>query len=1275
MRTLSDPHFMSSFPIKIGLLSFGFASVMGFVFSNPTGENVTAGSASFDRSGNTLTILQSTDKLITNWQDFSIQSNELTKFIQPSSSSASLNRVISGNPSSILGNLEANGKVYLINPNGIVVGSGANINCNSFIASTLDLKDNEFLAGGEMTFSGNSTASIMNLGKITASGGNVFLMARQVQNQGEIHADQGNVGLGAGTEILLQESGNERMYVKAGEVTNGTGVDQQGVISAIRTELKSAGSVYTLAINAGGRIDATQVEKIGGEVYLRAPGGKIKQTGTIDARGAAQGGKVVMEASQIAVGGAVDVSSGEKGGTIYVGGGFQGNDSTIQNAQQVKIVTGALLKANGGNGNVVVWSDGTTEFYGSLQATGANAEISGKNNLIYDGQLDLGGIGKLLLDPQTLDINSAGVGTNRTLAADLDQFTDFPAETSYMTPTQLLTLLSAANVTLQANTDITFSSSLDASASMYLNKNLTVNAGRRVTLNSNVAVTLNGGSFIATINDSGAQAAQRTAGDAFFQMSGGSSITTNGGNVSVNVGNYGASTSGGIVIGNGATTSTISSGNGSISLTGYGNASNNFGVFLNKGTVQSSGGDISLTGTGYSGTSSSFTYGTLIQASSSVSSVNGNITIRGTSQATGNNEAGLTMASGAQILATGTGNINLIGSGSATAGTVAGTGNGSYGLYLVDSGGSNTKISAVNGNITMNGTAGAGISSGVEFANDFRINSSGSGVISLTGTGNSSGIGINATGVGQITSTGSGAITLEGNSGSGNASFTYGTIFQSGFRLSTVDGNITVNGTSAATNTFEAGVVVASAAQILSTGAGTITLNGTGSSSGTTGNYGIWMVGGTTKISSVSGAIGLNGTGRGSGGGNNGMVIQSTSTVASTGSATITLSGSGAGTAAGIVTTVGSNVIGGASATGDITLISNTATAGNDSISLANLNIQTSGKVNLQPLNNSTTIGVNTGATGDFNLSSTDLATIQSGNSGIYIGKSTGTGAVDLRATTWTDGVTVLNTGTGASGITVNGAQTASANKNIVLATTGTFSNAVGAGALSVSGTGKWLIYVPTAAGSGITVNGATPSATLNGLSSKYLYNGTYATLAPGSITQTGNRYVFGTAATLTFQANNAEKFYGDVNPAFTSTFVSGLLGSDTLANAFQGTLGATSTASTPLSPIQLNLGSGASDLNYKFNFVDGTLKTIFDVTKSPELNKVIDSNSGKLVEGIVKDVFPQNKLNLIGSNKLELAELQKGGVEVFLGEDSKEEKLEANQIFKRWLQWIQGSR
>ncbi len=1125
-----------------------------FLYSNPTEGSVAAGSATITDILKTTLINQSSDKLILNWRDFSIASDETTRFMMPSASSSVLNRVTGGNLSSILGTLQANGNVYLINPNGVLMGAGANIQCNSFIASTLDISNDHFLAGGDLNFSGDSSAKITNLGKITASGGDVFLIARQIENYGEIRAENGTVGLASGSEILLKPAGSERIFVKAGTLPSGTAIEQQGYLSGIRTELKAAGSLSSLAINNGGFIQATQVERIGGEVYLRAPKGKVRNTGTITATGNQKGGKVVIEGNQIGIAGTIDVSGGERAGTLNIGGGFQGKESSIENAQQVKISSEAKLFANNGNGekseekNLVIWSDGVTEYYGAMEAKGSNVEISGKGNLVYQGNVDLGGNGSLLLDPQNLQIRDTNPGafTNRTLASDLDQFTDNVAENSYLTTTDLLSLLATGNVTLQANTDITFASTVNASGALYSGRSLTTNAGRRITFNSNISLTLNGGNYTATINDAGAQAAQRTAGNAYFYMDGGSSLTTNGGSVNVSVGNYGGSTSGAIVIGNNTTTATMSSGGGNIALTGVGTASNIYGVLIELGNVSSGSGNTTITGTGVAGTT---------------------------------NAAGIYLNNQGNVSTTGSGTITMNGTG----------GNGTssnYGILINQAG---SLISTVNGNIVLTGTGiGSTVSNiGVWLVNGGIINSTGAGSITVNGTGaagSNDNYGVFVSSGGQINSTGTGTIAVNGSGGNGTTGNDGVRVEGTNALISTVNANMTLTGTGYGSGGSNRGVLLFNGGKATTSGTGSIVIDGTGATAGT-GNYGFWLLTNSEVNSSSTGAI--------------------------------TVTGRALATDFGIRVNGGSNVIGGASAKGDITLISNTATAGNDSISLANLSLQTTGKVNLKPLNDSTTIGVNTGSTGDFNLSSTDLATITAGNSGIVIGKTTGTGAVDLRATTWTDGVTVLNTGTGASGITVNGIQTAGANKNLVLAT-GAFSNAVGAGALAVSGTGKWLVYVPDAANgtaTDITVNGATPSATLSGLSSKYLYNGTYDTLAPTSITQTGNRFVFATAATLTFIANDAQKNYGEANPNFTYSDPSGLLGTDTKVNAFQGTLGTFSAANSVTSPIVLSNGPGASDLNYRFQFVNGTLTTIFNPSSSPAFQELQSERGGSTPE------------------------------------------------------------
>src|SRR5215475_7739063 len=103
-----------------------------------TGRFVTAGQANATKVGSTLTVNQSSQNATLNWQSFNISADGTVKFIQPGSSSVALNRIFDGNPSQIFGALDANGRVYLINGNGIVFGAGAQVNVGSLVASTLD---------------------------------------------------------------------------------------------------------------------------------------------------------------------------------------------------------------------------------------------------------------------------------------------------------------------------------------------------------------------------------------------------------------------------------------------------------------------------------------------------------------------------------------------------------------------------------------------------------------------------------------------------------------------------------------------------------------------------------------------------------------------------------------------------------------------------------------------------------------------------------------------------------------------------------------------------------------------------------------------------------------------------------------------------------------------------------------------------------------------------------------------------------------------------------
>lgn len=196
------------------------------VLALPQGPSVIQGGASISNpSAGILQVNQATQKAIINWNSFSIGNQELTQFIQPGSSASVLNRVTGGNLSQIYGTLKANGNVYLVNPNGILIGSSGLIDVNTFVASTLDVNNGAFMAGGDMIFSGSSDASIENLGTINAVGGDIFLIARNIKNSGSINAPKGTVGLAAGKpakgeklEVLLKASGSQRIFIRTKKI-------------------------------------------------------------------------------------------------------------------------------------------------------------------------------------------------------------------------------------------------------------------------------------------------------------------------------------------------------------------------------------------------------------------------------------------------------------------------------------------------------------------------------------------------------------------------------------------------------------------------------------------------------------------------------------------------------------------------------------------------------------------------------------------------------------------------------------------------------------------------------------------------------------------------------------------------------------------------------------------------------------------------------------------------------------------------------------------------
>ncbi|MBI1172339.1 filamentous hemagglutinin N-terminal domain-containing protein, partial [bacterium] len=342
----------------------------------PTDPTVVSGDVAISNpSASQMVVSQSSGFGVVDWGSFSIGQGFGVQF--NNGTGATLNRVTGTALSSIMGNLNATGSVFLINPNGIIVGKTGVVNTGGrFVASTLDTSDADFLDGGDTTFAGTSDAYVVNLGKVSSMGGDVALLARNVVNEGTVTAPNGTVGLVAGREILMRDAAvDDGLFaVKVGG--SDTAVNEAGAIKSAAAELRAkGGNVYALAGNTSGTIEATGVAKVAGRVFLTADGGALKVDKTVKARAAdGSGGKIVAHAQTIDLGGQL-VASGSKGGTVEV----KGSSSTS--------FTGEVFAQGAGGPD-----------------DGGFVEISG-GHLSFEGAVQTGG-GTLLIDPDNLEITS-----------------------------------------------------------------------------------------------------------------------------------------------------------------------------------------------------------------------------------------------------------------------------------------------------------------------------------------------------------------------------------------------------------------------------------------------------------------------------------------------------------------------------------------------------------------------------------------------------------------------------------------------------------------------------------------------------------------------------------------------------------------------------------------------------------------------------------------------------------------------------------------------------
>ncbi|ACB95235.1 filamentous hemagglutinin N-terminal domain-containing protein [Beijerinckia indica] len=308
------------------------------VAAGPDGGSVVAGQAAISQAGSVTTINQSTPKAIINWQGFSINAHETVNFNQPSSSAATLNRVIGNEASVIAGALNANGQVFLVNSAGVLFTHGAQVNVGGLVASTLDIANTDFMAG-KYTFSGTSSASVINRGHILAhEGGYVALLGKTVSNEGVITATLGTVAMASGEKITLNFDGNSLIDVTIDKGTLNALVQNKRAIQAdggrVILTAKAADAVLSAQVNNSGIIQArTMADLKGGQATSGSTGGSV-HVGTI---------KLLAQGGTTKVAGKLDVSAPNQGN----GGSIETGANKVQVASKATIITKAASGQDG----------------------------------------------------------------------------------------------------------------------------------------------------------------------------------------------------------------------------------------------------------------------------------------------------------------------------------------------------------------------------------------------------------------------------------------------------------------------------------------------------------------------------------------------------------------------------------------------------------------------------------------------------------------------------------------------------------------------------------------------------------------------------------------------------------------------------------------------------------------------------------------------------------------------------------------------------------------
>ncbi|WP_125871429.1 beta strand repeat-containing protein, partial [Xanthomonas citri] len=800
----------------------------------PTGGSIVGGTGTINAaSGTTRVVDQTSSRMALTWSAFDIGSAATMTFNQPTTTSVVLNLVQGGNPTQIFGNLTANGQVFLLNSNGVLLGSTANINVGGLVVSTLGTSVSQFMNGNYVfDAGGNTVALVSNSGTINAAAGSATLIGGRVANSGTITATAGNITLaGADAATLTFESGGFGVLIdKPLQLSLATeAVDNSGTLSApggaIQLQARAAQGIFDRLINNSGTIRASSLSTgPDGSVSLIASG-----AGSFDVAG---GGSIDAGT------GAITLSTGrgvQQTGIYTAGslGGFIGGSATFSGANKIGGLGNLDVGGNLSLTNTVALSQsgslavtGTSQF---LQSGSALSLTNGGNT--FGGLLSASGNGIAVNAAGNLSIGTLNLDSNSALSLSASGVLTLPT-TAINTGSANLTLASGGGLTTRAalagtNVDLT------GRGGIALAHDVTASGTLKLTA-TNAAITQTAGSVAAT----GTSTSTINAGTGAITLDGASNDFQ--GAVALTGGNTRISDSGALTLGAVNSNDLTATSNGALNL-GSGRVGGALLATSNNGAITQSGTDgLTIVGTSdlTAGTgaitlnNSGNTFGDLVSATGRGISLNAAGTLSIGTLSLGNNSALSLRATGALTLPaaainTGSANLTLSSGGSLTtraalAGTnvdltgTAGmtlahdvTASGTLALTTTDS-----AITQTGGSVTATGTstvsAGTGVIELDEATNDFQ------GVVTLTGgdtrIADTGALTLGALNTGNLIATSNGALNLGSGSVRGTlaASSGNGAIGQAGGLI--VDATATLNAGSGAialtdgSNDFRSGV-------------------------------------------------------------------------------------------------------------------------------------------------------------------------------------------------------------------------------------------------------------------------------------------------------------------------------------------------------------------------------------------------------------------------------------------------------------------------------------